>query len=364
MYLDKSMRLESVRVIIDERLLTLKDSDLRRMATVHLYGVAQSATMLATKRGLDPELGAIIGMFHDLYVYLTGVKDFHDQSGAEIVGPIIRDMGLFTKEEQGTILKAIFRHSDKATIHSAYDELIKDADVLARYCYNSHQKVKVKNGQRLAKVIEELGMDAKFELREEPLKSPIDKAISRRVLLADLARGLAVKRIVGTPEDEAFKVLCSYWPDTKIYQEAKNSWCALFVYHCCRMVGIKLPIKHPKVDLRYAAVGAWQDWAILIGDTYHKVDEADFLPEKGDIVIYEQLLSEDHHDHIGIVLDCDGNLITVAEGNVNNDNYSGIVTRSRVDHVAGYVRISDDYTYNYHGSYEPRLEDPPTIKSH
>lgn len=357
MVVDKSLRLESVRAIIDKMLLTIEDQEVGHKAFIHLYGVSQMASLLALKRGLDPELSAIIGMFHDYYIYRTGIKDFHDQSGAEAVRPIIGEMGVFTESEQGIILIAIFRHSDKATIHGAYDELIKDADVLARYTYNTAQRVKVKNAQRLKKVLNELGMVSEVLLRESLIpEADKDKSkLSRRCRLADVAQTLAMKSIIGSPDNNDFNEICSYWPDNDIYKSAKNSWCALFVYHCCRQVGIILPIKHPKGYFRFAAVGAWQDWAILIGDTYHEVNEPNFMPDKGDIVIYEQLLTSDHHDHIGIVLACEDNSIIVAEGNVDNENYAGIVKRSRVDHVAGYVRIKDNFTYSYHGTYKPRL---------
>lgn len=353
---NKSIRLESVRVIVDEMLLSIKDTEERRGAYLHLYGVSQTASMLAMKRGLNVELGAIIGMFHDYYVYLTGVKDFHDQSGAEAVRPIIRDMGIFTEDEQGIILSAIFHHSDKKTRHSAYDELIKDADVLQHYLYNTAYKVKEKCMSRLKKVLDELSVDGDVEAKDSPIEMKQASGQNRRSKLADVAERLALKEVIGVPGDGDFRQMCSYWPGDNIYKEAMNSWCALFVYHCCREVGIVLPIKHPKGYFRYAAVGAWQDWAIFIGETYHDVHETDFIPNKGDIVIYDKLLADEHHDHIGIVLSCEEDRIVVAEGNVDNKNYSGIVKRSRVDCVAGYVRISNEFSYSYHGTYEPRLK--------
>ncbi len=353
---NKSIRLESVRVVIDKMLLSIKDTEERRGAYIHLYGVSQTASMLAMKRGLNVELGAIVGIFHDYYVYLTGVKEFHDQSGAEAVRPIIRDMGIFTEDEQRIILIAIFHHSDKKTIHSEYDELIKDADVLQHYLYNTGFKVKVKSMTRLKKILDELSISADVEAKDNPIEVKQPSGLNRKSKLADFAERLALKGVVGIPGDDNFKLMCSYWPDDNIYKEALNSWCALFVYHCCREVGILLPIKHPKGYFRYAGVGAWQDWAVLIGDAYHDVQESKFTPDKGDIVIYEKLLADEHHDHIGIVLSCDEEYIVVAEGNVDNKNYSGIVRRSRYDCVAGYIRINDGFNYSYHGTYEPRLK--------
>lgn len=352
---NQSIRLESVRVIMDEMLLSMNDANERRCAYLHLYGVSQTAAMLAIKRGLDPEIAAIIGMCHDYYYFMTGIKEFHDQSGAEAVRPIIRDMGIFNEDEQVCILTAIFRHSDKKTIHSAYDELIKDADVLQHYLYNTALKVKVDNCPRLKKTLAELDMATKVVIREKVVEEKTLLQSDRRCDLADVAEKLALKSIVGTPGDWVFKEMCSYWPDDNIYKTAKDSWCALFVYHCCREVGILLPIRHPKGSFRFAAVGAWQEWAIGIGKTYHDSREPKFVPEKGDIIVYEKLLADEHHDHIGIVLACDGDTIVVAEGNVDNKNVSGVVTRNRYTKVGGYIRISDTFRYDYHGSYNPPL---------
>ena len=46
---------------------------------------------------------------------------------------------------------------------------------------------------------------------------------------------------------------------------------------------------------------------------------------------------------MGIVLQSTGNKIIAAEGNLTNA--SGIIERSRDEHIRGYIRIPDGYRY-------------------
>ncbi len=62
------------------------------------------------------------------------------------------------------------------------------------------------------------------------------------------------------------------------------------------------------------AVGAWDELAA--GDSrieYHRREE-DFIPDTGDIVLFDRVFCGEEHDHIGVVLEVgDGELVT-AEG--------------------------------------------------
>jgi hypothetical protein len=89
-----------------------------------------------------------------------------------------------------------------------------------------------------------------------------------------------------------------------------------------------------------------------ISDFYY--DEQDgFIPQRGDIVIYEKLLSDESHDHIGIVLACDQKEILVAEGNRDNQNYSSVFHRDRWRCILGYIRIDNGYQLHFSGNYNP-----------
>ena len=350
-------RLESVRVMVDEMLIQIGDAEEKRCAYLHLYGVSQFAAMLAQKRGLDPELAAIAGMFHDFYAYKTNIHEFHAQNGAESARPIIRDLGIFTKEEQKTILSAIFHHSDKNTVNDVYDEIVKDADVLQHYYYNVNKTVHVNEAARLKKILNELFLPCDFQEAEEEKCSGEVSYCNQRKMLADIAEILASKEILGIPADEDYRDICRYWPDNNIHKELRGGWCAAFVYHCCKKAGFSLPIRYPGGSCRFAGVYAWLEWARLEDvDFFHSIDENSYMPERGDIVIYEKLIFDKSNDHIGIVLSCEGSCMLVAEGNIDNKNQSGIISRSRYDKILGFIRIDNNYKYKFSGIYDPKLD--------
>ena len=61
-------RLKELRNYIDEQLKKIEDEDERKSAIVHLYGVSLAATMIAKKRGLDPQLSSMAGMLHERFL--------------------------------------------------------------------------------------------------------------------------------------------------------------------------------------------------------------------------------------------------------------------------------------------------------
>lgn len=130
-------------------------------------------------------------------------------------------------------------------------------------------------------------------------------------------------------------------------QDADRLWCAAFVYYCCVEAGFQIPYSPREcITCSLAGCGSWEEYAV--GDSrieYHKREE-DFLPEPGDIVLYDKVFINQEHDHIGIVLKADGDTITAAEGNTFHDNISRIVQRPRDAHIRAYIRIPDGYCYD------------------
>lgn len=166
---------------------------------------------------------------------------------------------------------------------------------------------------------------------------------SKRRLIADIAEQLAMRPLVGDENKcgSDLAPILRYFPreDPSIGFD----WCAAFIYHCCLEAGIDLPIKYPDpVPCRFAGVQAWLVWAQLPETNYfHSTTDSTFIPERGDLIIFDNLLGGGPHDHIGVVLGVEENKITTAEGNV--DNRSGIFVRNRIRNVNGFVRISDSY---------------------
>lgn len=350
-------RLEQIRGLVNSILAGVTDLAEKSLGYAHLYGVSGLGVQLALKRGLDPELAAVCGLLHDVYSVRTGLAWLHDQNGAEYMRPILRDLGTFSPEEQTLILSALFHHSDKAHVHTPYDEMLKDSDVLQHFLTNPFLPLYKEKTRRLVSILNELGLpysieegDAERETTAQPL------AGGTRARLADLGEALAGKIIEGVPRDQDFQAICRYWPDKNIFLQFKGSWCAAFVYHCCMQAGFVLPIRHPLVPVRFAGVRAWLMWAQLAETGFfHSVDG--FVPRRGDIVIFEQLYTESPHDHIGIVLAWDGSSMTAAEGNAGNQNRSALVNRSCRENIAGFIRIENGYRYEPGGrSYIPPEE--------
>lgn len=178
----------------------------------------------------------------------------------------------------------------------------------------------------------------------------------RRSKLADIAEVLGRENIIGVPGDERYREICKYWPDQGIYKVLQSNWCAAFVYYCCMQAGFQLPIRYPNGSYRLAGVGAWLEWAQLPETGFFCLDgQNGFTPQRGDIVIYEKLLTDDSHDHIGIVLASGNKEILVAEGNRDNQNYSSVVSRDRWHCVLGYIRIDNDYQFHISGDYNPNI---------
>jgi uncharacterized protein len=128
--------LELLRKLVDESLRSICDPERSRDGFVHLYGVSAICVMLAVKRGLDPEICAVAGMLHDISNYTTGENPEHAALSAIEAKKILNSLPQFPRTVTNRICRAIARHSDKQTVHSNLDELLKDADVLQHYLYN------------------------------------------------------------------------------------------------------------------------------------------------------------------------------------------------------------------------------------
>lgn len=341
----KTNRIEELRKIVDEVLLRQSNDDNLRCGFVHLYGVAAICSILAIKRGLDPEIASAAGMLHDIYSYRTEIVTFHAHNSEEDARVILRDLEMFTDEEQKIIRNSIFRHSDKHLVHEPYDELLKDADVLQHFLYNTSFDVKVQSLERLTKVLSELDLPYTPKVGDTKNDEPLieDYKKDKRKLLADIAETLANKKIYGDLNDEDFRSIIRYFPDG--YPALGSGWCAAFVYHCCMQAGFVLPIKfRSPVSCRFAGVLAWIEWAKLSENRfYYSSEDKNFEPKRGDIVVFDNIFKNRPHDHIGIVLNNEDGVLETAEGNVNNQ--SGIFKRERNKKVNGFIRIDNDYKY-------------------
>ncbi len=151
-------RLKDLRKYVNKELNKMEDADERTSAIAHLYGVSLAATMIAKKRGLDPEIASMAAMLHDLHAYKTGSYDDHAHLGAELARKILKKLELTNEAETEQICSAIYHHDDKLTVDSPMDEVLKDADVI-HHCMNDLSKqVKEKEQARFEKLCNEFGI--------------------------------------------------------------------------------------------------------------------------------------------------------------------------------------------------------------
>ena len=333
-----------------DKVLSEAPESVRKDAYIHLYGVSLLCALLAHKRGVDPEIASIPGVLHDMYTVKSGISIHHAHSSAEMVRPVIRDFGVFSSHEQSTILSAIFHHSDKGHSHGTYDEILKDADVLQAYLQDASSKILRSRKCRLDRISKELGLNIQPTVYGQAIQQhQISDDLTNR--LAEIAEELAVRKIVGHPEDNDYIEIIRYWPDDDIAKVLKNGWCATFVYHCCMQIGFSLPIRVPNSPCRLAGVNAWYQWS-KAANLFTK-DSASFLPARGDIVIYRNIVPPEKKDdvntptdHMGIVVFVDQNGFQAAEGNIGNENMSGVIHRKHHVNIEGFIRIDGKYEYD------------------
>lgn len=148
-------RIDAIRRIVDSHIASSSDP---KKSYVHLYGVAGYSTILAMKRGLSPELAHIIGLLHDIAYVQHGTYERHDELGASIAKRIMEEAQLFTEDETKIVAAAILHHDDHATVHGAYDEILKDADILQPYLNDVTKKANPKIAHKLKALFTELGL--------------------------------------------------------------------------------------------------------------------------------------------------------------------------------------------------------------
>jgi len=148
-------RLETVRAFVDEKLHRLTNLEDKRCGFVHLYGVSLTATQLAKRRGMNRELAGIAGMLHDIVSYESGDPTDHAARGAVRAAEILRELDLFADDEIDAIQSAIASHSDKASRGSAFQELLKDADVIQHHFYNTAHPPHPRHAERLARLADQ-----------------------------------------------------------------------------------------------------------------------------------------------------------------------------------------------------------------
>ena len=151
-------RLKDLRKYVDAEINKMEDADKRTGAIAHLYGVSLAATMIAKKRGQDPEIASMAAMLHDLHAYKTGSYDDHAHKGADLAGEILREVAITNEAETEAICSAIYHHDDKLVVDGPMDEVLKDADVIHHCMSDLSKPIKEKEQARFDSLCKEFGM--------------------------------------------------------------------------------------------------------------------------------------------------------------------------------------------------------------
>ena len=150
------------------------------------------------------------------------------------------------------------------------------------------------------------------------------------------------KKYVGVCEDppNSNKVVFN----TKFYGRevsgANYPWCCAFIWCIFNEAGINIK--------RTASCMMLGDW-FKQEEKYHKDN-----PQVGDIVFFKFPGSSRWTNHVGLVIEVNGNTLTTIEGNTSSDdkgsqNNGGMVairTRKINSSVVGFGRVSDDKNYS------------------
>lgn len=152
-------RLEKLRKMLDHIVIESEPDQICMYAS-HMYGVSKFCTLLAEKRNLNAELAATCGMLHDIGYMAGGSSDHHAAEGAKQAEALLQEANAYSDKEIEIIITAIANHSDKRTIHGAYEELLKDADVMDHCFYNHDFSVAEWELDRYHNLLAEFGMNA------------------------------------------------------------------------------------------------------------------------------------------------------------------------------------------------------------
>ena len=135
-------RIGAVQACVDKIVAAqTKEIDIK-FGYVHLYSVSQTCALLAMKRQQNVE----------------GNRKDHAHQGAAAARKILQELNLFSEEEIDMISNAIWHHSDKDTVDTPFDEVLKDADALQHFLIMPLVAPAPHEAARVSKLKEELGI--------------------------------------------------------------------------------------------------------------------------------------------------------------------------------------------------------------
>lgn len=163
-----SLRYQRLRSDIYEQYAAIAWKPLRQEALSHTAAVEAACALLCLSTDCDSELAGAAALLHDCARFLDNVpgKD-HARLSALRAKAWLEESGSWTSEETAVIVSAIARHSRKNWLDSDFDEVLKDADLLARYGAGQSSETDPAARQRLKRILNHPLIQA-ASLTEEP----------------------------------------------------------------------------------------------------------------------------------------------------------------------------------------------------
>ncbi len=271
-------------------------------------------------------------------------------------GKFIGDCGITLQNIHGQMLPEIGYHLHKSHQGKGYATeaarlclklAFEKYHFPAVYCYMKHDNwPSMGVAGRMGMVLKEIYPDAANGFTRVFWLKKAVQATGKG--LAETAKRLSLMPLHGfeNGQESNLQPLVQHFRHWDVHQ-ADRLWCAAFVYHCCVEAGFFLPFSPDECTLcSLAGVPAWEELAKKDERIGYFLPSDTFVPEVGDIVLYNHVFCNQPHDHIGIVIENHPDHIIAAEGNIHNTNRSGLIQRKKDAHIRCYIRLSDHYSWS------------------
>lgn len=146
-------RYEIIKDYVYGKYLKIYNSVIKQNAIVHTAMVDSNAALLAYVRKQDIELAKIAALLHDYAQFVDNCPHKeHARLSAQFAQLYLQETELFSEAEINDISEAIRLHSNKDRIDSPLCEIIKDADVMARFLEDPSRTMSPAKEQRLQQI--------------------------------------------------------------------------------------------------------------------------------------------------------------------------------------------------------------------
>lgn len=321
-----------------------KNTALAQEGYTHSLDVARWCVRVAKRRGVNEHIACMTGLMHDIYYYATGLKPLGALNAAEYTAWLMRRNSVLTTQHQAAITDGIREYACEDGHCEGMATLLRDAHILCDY--TGAHIVRDCDLKHLMELVPEWKLLEPQRGQVKPL-SHTARSCDRNAL-AEVAQTLASQRISWYAGESDAVPLVKYWLDGDAFERLSKQWSAAFVYHCCYEAGFILPLHDPRVENGFDEIKGWLDFGSLLSNGfYHPKGESGFVPERGDIVIFDRMFEDKQPaDHMGVVVMTAPERITVAEGNARQSNVSDVIEHSATHHVRGYIRLPNWYQFH------------------